>query len=110
MFEIKVAPSVMKTLHHYHHLYDFVSFTSKGPDGKFTIRRPPGALGIDTVGGVRVPATFCGTFGFRPSYGAVSNMGTIPVSSSLNTIDETVAFTLSFPEQKTGFIKFHTIL
>ncbi|KAK6921289.1 Tetratricopeptide repeat [Dillenia turbinata] len=44
------------------------------------------SLGIDTVGGVRVPAAFCGIAGFRPSHGAVSNMGIIPVSSSLDTI------------------------
>ncbi|OVA01707.1 Amidase [Macleaya cordata] len=44
------------------------------------------ALGIDTIGGVRVPAAFCGILGFRPSYGALSNMGTIPVSPSLDTV------------------------
>ncbi|XP_054818295.1 translocon at the outer membrane of chloroplasts 64 [Prosopis cineraria] len=44
------------------------------------------SLGIDTVGGVRVPAGFCGVLGFRPSYGAVSHMGLIPVSTSLDTV------------------------
>lgn len=42
--------------------------------------------GIDTVGGVRVPASFCGIIGFRSSHGAVSHMGTMPVSKSLDTI------------------------
>ena len=42
--------------------------------------------GIDTVGGVRVPAGFCGILGFRPSLGAVSHIGIIPVSTSLDTI------------------------
>ena len=42
--------------------------------------------GIDTVGGVRIPAGFCGILGFRPSLGAVSHMGIIPVSTSLDTI------------------------
>ncbi|MED6109176.1 Translocon at the outer membrane of chloroplasts 64 [Stylosanthes scabra] len=44
------------------------------------------SLGIDTVGGVRVPAGFCGILGFRPSYGAVSHMGIIPISTSLDTV------------------------
>ncbi|KAG5030313.1 hypothetical protein JHK87_013827 [Glycine soja] len=44
------------------------------------------ALGIDTTGGVRVPAGFCGILGFRPSHGAVSHMGIIPISTSLDTV------------------------
>ncbi|KAJ4917506.1 hypothetical protein Rs2_03056 [Raphanus sativus] len=44
------------------------------------------ALGIDTVGGVRVPAGYCGVLGFRSSQGIVSNAGIIPVSSSLDAI------------------------
>eukprot|EP00262_Sarcandra_glabra_P004369 TRINITY_DN15334_c0_g1_i1.p1 TRINITY_DN15334_c0_g1~~TRINITY_DN15334_c0_g1_i1.p1 ORF type:complete len:653 (-),score=115.88 TRINITY_DN15334_c0_g1_i1:547-2319(-) len=44
------------------------------------------ALGTDTIGGVRVPSAFCGILGFRPSHGAVSNMGVIPVAPSLDTI------------------------
>ncbi|KAL9238352.1 hypothetical protein vseg_012784 [Gypsophila vaccaria] len=44
------------------------------------------ALGIDTVGGVRIPAAFCGIFGFRPSHGALSMIGVLPNSQSLDTI------------------------
>jgi Asp-tRNA(Asn)/Glu-tRNA(Gln) amidotransferase A subunit family amidase len=44
------------------------------------------ALGIDTVGGVRVPAGYCGVLGFKSSYGAISNTGIIPVSSSLDSV------------------------
>ncbi|CAN1266814.1 Translocon at the outer membrane of chloroplasts 64 [Linum perenne] len=44
------------------------------------------SLGVDTVGGVRVPATFCGVIGYRPSYGALSNMGMLTVSPSLDTV------------------------
>ncbi|KAG8476630.1 hypothetical protein CXB51_030337 [Gossypium anomalum] len=44
------------------------------------------SLGIDTLGGIRVPAAFCGVIGFRPSYGVISNTGIIPVSSSLDTV------------------------
>lgn len=42
--------------------------------------------GVDTVGGVRQPAGYCGVFGFRPSYGAVSHLGVIPVSTSFDTV------------------------
>jgi hypothetical protein len=42
--------------------------------------------GVDTVGGVRVPAGFCGVIGFRPSYGAISKTGVLPVSASLDTV------------------------
>lgn len=42
--------------------------------------------GIDTDGGVRVPAGYCGVIGFRPSYGAVSHTGIVPVSSSCDTV------------------------
>ncbi|KAJ0749930.1 putative amidase [Helianthus annuus] len=44
------------------------------------------SLGVDTVGGVRQPAGHCGIFGFRPSYGAVSHLGIIPISTSFDTI------------------------
>ena len=37
----------------------------------------PGALGTQTNGSVIRPAAFCGVVGFKPSYGAVSNHGTL---------------------------------
>ncbi|XP_059297080.1 outer envelope protein 64, mitochondrial [Lycium ferocissimum] len=44
------------------------------------------ALGTDTAGCIRVPAAFCGVLGFRPSHGAVSTIGVLPVSQSLDSI------------------------
>ncbi|KAK4414189.1 Translocon at the outer membrane of chloroplasts 64 [Sesamum alatum] len=44
------------------------------------------SLGIDTDGGVRVPAGYCGILGFRPSHGTVSLSGVIPVSGSLDAV------------------------
>jgi len=44
------------------------------------------AIGSDTGGSIRVPASLCGVVGFKPALGSIDTIGVIPLSRSLDTL------------------------
>ncbi|MEM0454103.1 MAG: amidase [Sulfolobales archaeon] len=46
----------------------------------------PIGLGTDTAGSVRVPASLCGVYGYKPTYGLISTEGVYPLAPSFDTV------------------------
>jgi aspartyl-tRNA(Asn)/glutamyl-tRNA(Gln) amidotransferase subunit A len=60
--------------------------SSSGSAAAVSARLCYGALGSDTAGSVRQPASVCGVVGLKPTFGLVSNRGVIPLSWSCDHV------------------------
>lgn len=60
--------------------------SSSGPASAVALGLADIGLGTDTAGSIRVPASYCGLFGLRPTHGAVATAGLLPLAPGFDTV------------------------
>ncbi|MFE3292850.1 amidase family protein [Rhodococcus sp. NPDC059234] len=60
--------------------------SSSGPASAVALGAATVGLGTDTAGSIRVPASYQGLYGMRPTHGAVSTDGVVPLAPSFDTV------------------------